>query len=100
MSLENRLVMATSRGLSVTCLLLLLSIAAGAQAQPATRARPPSAAAATSRPATPMVIEPRAMDLLKAASARLAATKSMSFTAVASYERTTRLGPQLPYTLR
>lgn len=35
------------------------------------------------------MLKPRAMDLLKAMSNRLAAAKTMSFTATASYERTT-----------
>jgi len=44
-----------------------------------------------------MKLEPRAIDILKAASARLAAAKSMSFTAVISYESPSRLGPPLVY---
>ena len=40
------------------------------------------------------------MDLLKAASDRLAAAKSMSFTAVASYEYPSQLGPPILYTVR
>ena len=40
------------------------------------------------------------MDLLKAASARLAAAKSMAFTAVASYEYPSQLGPPILYTVR
>jgi hypothetical protein len=47
-----------------------------------------------------MVLEPKAMDLLKAASARLATAKSMSFTAVASYEYPSQLGPPILYTVR
>jgi len=44
-------------------------------------------------PAFKMVLEPRAMDLLKATSARLAAPKSMSFTATGNYEYPSQLGP-------
>ena len=40
----------------------------------------------------PCLLEPKAMDLLKAASDRLAAAKSMTFTAVASYEYPSRRG--------
>ncbi len=40
------------------------------------------------------------MVLLKAASDRLAAAKSMSFTAVASYEYPSQLGPPILYTVR
>ena len=45
-------------------------------------------------------LEPRAVDLLKGMSARLAAAKSLSFTAVASYEYPSRLGPPIVYSLR
>jgi hypothetical protein len=44
------------------------------------------------------VIEPRATDLLKAASARLAAVRTMTFTAVVTYEHPSRYGPPLAYT--
>ena len=47
-----------------------------------------------------LVIEPRAMDLLKATSARLAAAKTMSFTAVVGYEYPSKLGPPIVYTTR
>ncbi len=47
-----------------------------------------------------MVLEPRAMELLKAASERLAAAKSMSFTAIVSYEYPSQLGPPILYTVR
>jgi len=75
---------------------LSLATGAGAQTPPA---KPP---AAKNQPASPakMVLEPRAMDLLKAASARLAAAKSMSFTAVVSYEYPSQLGPPILYTMR
>jgi hypothetical protein len=43
-------------------------------------------------------LEPKAIDLLKAMSARLAAAQTMSFTAVSSYESPSRLGPPLVYT--
>ena len=54
------------------------------------------------KPAAPqqMVLEPRAMDLLKAASQRLAAAKAMTFTAIVSYEHPSQLGPPLVYTIR
>ncbi len=45
-----------------------------------------------------LVIEPRAIDLLKAASARLAAARTMTFTAVITYEHPSRYGPPLAYT--
>jgi hypothetical protein len=45
-------------------------------------------------------LEPKAVDLLKAASSRLAAAHSMSFTAVISYENPSTLGPPLLYTVK
>ena len=45
-----------------------------------------------------LVLEPKALDVLKAASARLAAAKAMTFTAVASYESPSLYGPPLIYT--
>ena len=47
-----------------------------------------------------LVLEPRAMDLLKATSARLAAAKTMSFTATVGYEFPSKLGPPIVYTSR
>jgi hypothetical protein len=45
-------------------------------------------------------IEARATDILKASSARLAAAKSMTFTAIISYESPSRLGPPLIYSTK
>src|SRR6266516_3467606 len=87
-------------------LCLLLATAAGtqvqAQAQNARPAKPSGAPATKGQRSAPtkMVLEPRAMDLLKAASARLAAAKSLAFTAVASYEYPSQLGPPILYTVR
>ena len=47
-----------------------------------------------------LVLEPRAMDLLKATCAKLAAAKSMSFTATVSYQYPSKLGPPIVYTSR
>jgi hypothetical protein len=47
-----------------------------------------------------LILEPRAMDLLKATSDKLAAAKSMSFTAVVGYEYPSKLGPPIVYTTR
>lgn len=82
------------------CFGLALPIAA--QTAPAAKAAKPAArAAAASKPAPlKMVLEPRAVDLLKAMSARLAAAKSVSFTAVAGFEFPSKLGPPLVYTTR
>jgi hypothetical protein len=53
-------------------------------------------AASTAKPA----IDARAVDLLKAMSGRLAAARSLAFTAVISYESPSRLGPPLVYTTK
>ena len=45
-------------------------------------------------------LEPRAIEILKAASAILAAAQSMTFTAVVSYESPSRLGPPLVYSTK
>lgn len=47
-----------------------------------------------------LVLEPRAMELLKAMSATLAAAKSMTFTATVGYEYPSKLGPPVEYTTR
>lgn len=56
----------------------------------------PKASAGTPGPA----LDPKAIDLLKAMSARLAAARSMAFTATITYESPSRLGPPLAYTTR
>src|SRR5208283_4760991 len=87
----------------VLSLSLLLATACGvyvqAQTQNATPGKPSAAKTQRSAP-TKMVLEPRAMALLKAASDRLAAAKSMSFTGVASYEYPSQFGPPILYTVR
>ena len=75
-------------------------VQAVAQPQNATPSKPPAAVQSKRPTSTKMVLEPRAMALLKAASDRLAAAKSMSFTAVASYEYPSQLGPPILYTVR
>jgi hypothetical protein len=75
--------------------------AAGAQTLPTMalqsateNAAPPAVtAAAQTKPA----LEPKAVDILKAACARLAAAHSMSFTAIVTYENPSRLGFPLAY---
>lgn len=53
---------------------------------------------ATTAPATAPALDPKAVEILKAASARLAAARTLSFTATAEYESPSRLGPPLVYT--
>jgi len=61
------------------------------------------AAKSASKEAPPPVklgLEPKAIDILKAASSRLAAARTMSFTAVVTYESPSRLGTPLAYTTK
>ena len=83
------------------------AVAASAQtAAPAATPAKPAATAkkpAAKKPAVEkfkLIIEPRAMELLKATSAKLAAAKTMSFTAVVGYEYPSKLGPPLVYSTR
>jgi hypothetical protein len=74
-----------------------------APSQPKPAAQPAKKAAAKKPPATPAeppkpVLEDKAVEILKAASARLAAAKTLAFTALVTYESPTRLGPPLAYT--
>lgn len=82
---------------------LLLSASGGAQ-QPQQPQKTSKAAAKrapkAAEPTFQAVIEPRAVDILKGASARLAAAKTMAFTAVVSYESPSRLGPPLVYSTK
>jgi hypothetical protein len=64
------------------------------QKQPAKKPATPPATEA--RPA----LEPKAIDILKAACSRLATARTMAFTAVVAYESPSRLGPPLVYTTK
>ncbi len=78
---------------------LLLSLAAlslGAVATHAQSAAPPAPTPAQTKP----VLEPKAIELLKASCARLAAAHSMSFTAEVTYESPSRIGFPLAYTTK
>ncbi len=79
----------------------LVTNASAQPSQPTPQAPEPATAPAPAAapPAAP-ALEPKAIDVLKASSARLAAARTMSFTAVASYESPSRLGPPLLYTTR
>src|SRR6184192_1831042 len=94
--------MTRTKFLSNTLLLavgILFAAASAGQQTPSAKpvqkvAKPAKKSAA---PTALMGLEPRAIDILKAASGRLAAAKSMAFTAVVSYESPSRLGPPLVY---
>ena len=86
-------------GIAVAALVSAQSPSATAPAKPApVKATKPAKKAAP--PEYKLVVEPKAMDLLKATSARLAAAKSMSFTATVGYEFPSKLGPPIAYTMR
>ncbi|HTN48137.1 MAG TPA: DUF2092 domain-containing protein [Burkholderiaceae bacterium] len=87
------------------CLGLALPAAsqAGAPSAPAAEKKGPAKSAAPAKQKAPefkMVLEPRAVELLKAMSARLAGAKTLSFTAAAGFEFPSKLGPPLVYTTR
>jgi hypothetical protein len=86
----------------ITIVVLGVFLAASGNAQ-----QPPHAAKHVAKPAAKAAaskfqpgLEQRAIDILKAASASLAAAKSMTFTAVVSYESPSRLGPPLVYSTK
>jgi hypothetical protein len=82
-------------------LIVPLLLASASLACAATTTKPPAAKpAAPAAPVYKMEVEPRAMDLLKAMSTRLAAAQTLSFTAVVGYEFPSRLGPPIVYTTR
>jgi hypothetical protein len=85
------------------CLVAVTHVAAQSTppaAKPAPPAKATKSAKQTAAPANKMILEARAMDLLRATSARLAAAKSMSFTATVNYEYPSKLGPPIAYTMR
>ncbi len=86
----------------IAVIALGLALTAGGYAQQTSHA-----SKATAKPAAQNLalafkpgLEPHAVDILKQACARLAATHSMSFTAVVSYESPSRLGLPLVYSTR
>jgi hypothetical protein len=85
-------------------LALGLCLASGANAQqpqpPPAAPAPPGTPPAAAPPEGPPIMEPKAIEILKASSGRLAAARSMTFTAVVSYESPSRPGPPLVYTTR
>ncbi|MBL8529373.1 MAG: DUF2092 domain-containing protein [Burkholderiales bacterium] len=88
-------------GVLCVALTFALGSTSGHAASPAKK----PAAAKSAKPKPPAkaaepVLEAKAIDILKASSARLAAAKSMSFTAVVSYESQSRFGPPLVFTTK
>ena len=85
---------------AVLSLSTLGATAADAPVAAVKSAKPGKAAKPVAAPAYKPIVEARAMALLKASSERLAAAKSMAFTATASYEYPSKLGPAIVYTVR
>jgi hypothetical protein len=81
-------------------LFLAVSGNAGETKQAPETSKPARSMSEESPPVVQMTLEPKAIDILKAASKRLAAARTMSFTAVVSYESPSRLGTPLVYTTR
>lgn len=85
-----------------TVLLVALVVAASAAPSPAAPAKKPTPAAqSASGPLTIAVqprLDPKAIDILKATSSRLASARTLRFTAVATEENPSLLGPPLAYT--
>lgn len=80
---------------------MAVTSAVGAQPGPGTKSGHTGKAVANGpAPELKLVIEPKAMDLLKAASQKLAAAKTMSFTANVGYEYPSKLGPPILYSVR
>jgi hypothetical protein len=79
-----------------------LAVSAHAQQpQPVPQAKEPAPSQSKEAPpAVQFTLEPKALDLLKAASSRLAAARAMRFTAVVTYESPSRLGTPLAYTTK
>src|SRR5260370_10483241 len=79
---------------------LLLTAAANAQtSHPVSKASKTAQASAQVLPAPAPVLEPKAIEILKAACARLAAAHSISFAVVISYGNPSRLAPPPTSTL-
>jgi hypothetical protein len=99
--------MIKNKPLGLTLLLVLALVAFFATGGNAaeTKQKPKASKSAKSMkkeapPTVRMELEPKAMDILKAACGRLAAAHTMSFTAVVTYESPSRLGTPLAYTTK
>ena len=88
---------------------LLLAHGALAQSAPATAPAPAAKSAPVAKTAkatkskkarVPLLVEQRALDVIKAASDKLAAAGGMSFTAIVDVEYPSRLGPPLSFPVR
>src|SRR2546421_6224472 len=94
----------TMRIKSVRWALLIVSAALltipNVQSKPAKKKAKPAAAEASPAPEATPSLEPKAIDILKAASSRLAAARTMKFNAVHFYESASRQGHPLAFTTK
>src|SRR5436190_7600330 len=80
---------------------VLLATPSAQSKPPAAKKKTKAAAAETSpAPEAPPSLEPKALDILKAASSRLAAARTMKFNAVHFYENPSRQGHPLAFTTK
>jgi hypothetical protein len=87
--------------LALSVCVFLVAIGNAAETKQAPKAsKPAKSQGKETPPAVQLTLEPKAIDILKAASSRLAAARTMSFTAAVSYESPSRLGPPIVYTTR
>jgi hypothetical protein len=86
----------------LACVMLFCVTANAKQAKQASKSEVPAKKKVVKEkaPQVKLVIEPKAMEVLKAACDRLTAAKSMSFTAVVTYEYPSQLGPPVAYTTK
>lgn len=100
-SIGSRLGRALALALALAAFLGQDAYAQQSTQQPKTPKRPQAAKKeAPAPPPVQMTIEPKAIEILKAACDRLAVARSMSFTAVVTYENPSRLGTPLAYTTK
>lgn len=93
----------TGCALLLSLTLVLLPATGGDAQQPKQASKAAKTAKAQSKEALPparMTLEPKALDLIREACGRLAAARSMSFSAVVTYESPSRLGIPLAYTTK
>jgi len=92
-----------ARSLLLTLVLMVFSAVNGNAQQPRQVLQAAKPAKSVEQEAPPVVrlsLEPKALDILKAACDRLAAARTMQFTAVVDYESPSLLGTPLVYTTR
>ena len=90
--------MRRSRTVAIVMAVAICAAAAAEVACAEGAARKTAPAAKAAAPARKGVVEPKAAGILKAMSARLAAARSMTFRALATYESPSVYGPPLAYT--